>query len=89
MRVVAASDHAGYELRTLLIRLVERLGHTVSDLGTRGSAPVDYPDSSRRSAERYEQTDRLILICGSSVEATRRSKQDFRHPGSGGLLAVR
>ncbi len=53
MRVVAASDHAGYELKTLLIRLVEQLGHTVSDLGTRGSAPVDYPDSSRRSAERY------------------------------------
>ncbi len=33
MRVVAASDHAGYELKTLLIRLVEQLGHTVSDLG--------------------------------------------------------
>ena len=33
MRVVTASDHAGYKLKTLLIRLVEQLGHTVSDLG--------------------------------------------------------
>ena len=46
MRVAAASDHAGYELKTLLVRLVEQLGHTVSDLGTHDTAPVDYPDSA-------------------------------------------
>ena len=72
MRVVAASDHAGYELKTLLVRLVEQLGHTVSDVGTHGTAPVDYPDSATAvgRAVRTAQADRGILICGSGVGAS-------------------
>ncbi len=72
MRVVAASDHAGYELKTLLVRLVEQRGHTVSDLGTHGTAPVDYPDSATAvgRAVRTAQADRGILICGSGVGAS-------------------
>ena len=69
MRVVATSDHAGYELKTLLVQLVERLGHTVSDLGTHGTASVDYPDSAAAvgRAVRNARADRGILICGSGV----------------------
>ncbi len=72
MRVVAASDHAGYELKTLLVRLVEQRGHTVSDLGTHGTAPVDYPDSATAvgRAVRTAQADRGILVCGSGVGAS-------------------
>ncbi len=71
MQVVAASDHAGYELKTLLVRRVEQLGHTVSDLGTHGTAPVDYPDSAEAvgRAVRTAQADRGILVCGSGVGA--------------------
>ena len=71
MRVVAASDHAGYELKTLLVRRVEQLGHTVSDLGTHGTAPVDYPDSAEAvgRAVRTAQADRGLLVCGSGVGA--------------------
>ena len=72
MRVAAASDHAGYELKTLLVRLVEQLGYTVSDLGTHGTAPVDYPDSAAAvgRAVRTAQADRGILVCGSGVGAS-------------------
>ena len=72
MRVVAASDHAGYELKTLLVRLIEQRGHTVSDLGTHGTAPVDYPDFATAvgRAVRTAQADRGILICGSGVGAS-------------------
>ena len=72
MRVAAASDHAGYELKTLLVRLVEQLGHTVSDLGTHDTAPVDYPDSATAvgGAVRTAQADRGILVCGSGVGAS-------------------
>ena len=72
MRVAAASDHAGYELKTLLVRLVEQLGHTVSDLGTHDTAPVDYPDSATAvgRAVRTAQADRGILVCGSGVGAS-------------------
>ena len=72
MRVAAASDHAGYELKTLLVRLVEQLGHTVSDLGTHDTAAVDYPDSATAvgGAVRTAQADRGILVCGSGVGAS-------------------
>ncbi len=72
MRVAAASDHAGYELKTLLVRLVEQLGHTVSDLGTYGTAPVDYPDSATTvgGARPAARADRGILVCGSGVGAS-------------------
>ena len=72
MRVAAASDHAGYELKTLLVRLVEQLGHTVSDLGTHDTAPVDYPDFATAvgGAVRTAQADRGILVCGSGVGAS-------------------
>ena len=72
MRVAAASDHAGYGLKTLLVRLVEQLGHTVSDLGTHDTAPVDYPDSATAvgGAVRTAQADRGILVCGSGVGAS-------------------
>lgn len=72
MRVAAASDHAGYELKTLLVRLVEQLGHTVSDLGTHDTAPVDYPDSATAvgRAVRTARADRGILVCGSGVGAS-------------------
>ena len=72
MRVAAASDHAGYELKTLLVRLVEQLGHTVSDLGTHDTAPVDYPDSATAvgRAVRTAKADRGILVCGSGVGAS-------------------
>ena len=72
MRVAAASDHAGYELKMLLVRLVEQLGHTVSDLGTHDTAPVDYPDFAAAvgRAVQTAQADRGILVCGSGVGAS-------------------
>ena len=72
MRVVVASDHAGYKLKTHLVRLVEQLGHTVTDLGTHGTEPVDYPDSAAAigRALRMAEADRGILVCGSGVGAS-------------------
>jgi ribose 5-phosphate isomerase RpiB len=45
MRIALGSDHAGYELKTLLKSSLESWGHAVIDLGTdSASTPVDYPD---------------------------------------------
>ena len=44
MRVVIASDHAGFALKESLNRLCRQLGHQVVDVGTHGTEPVDYPD---------------------------------------------
>ena len=38
------SDHAGFDLKQLLIEHLTTLGYEVVDLGTHSPEPVDYPD---------------------------------------------
>jgi ribose 5-phosphate isomerase B len=72
MKIAIAGDHAGFELKSELIPLIEGLGHEVVDLGTNSTAPVDYPDFSRSVGEavRDGQVDRGIVVCGSGAGAT-------------------
>jgi len=44
VRIAVASDHAGYQYKTMLADYLRRLGHQVSDFGTHSEDPVDYPD---------------------------------------------
>ena len=44
MRVSVGSDHAGFDLKQLLIEHLTTLGYEVVDLGTHSPEPVDYPD---------------------------------------------
>ena len=73
MRLAIASDHAGYELKTLLLnRLATEPDLTVLDLGTNApSPPVDYPDYARAAAEAVVRgdVDRAIVVCGSGAGA--------------------
>jgi ribose 5-phosphate isomerase B len=68
MRLAVASDHAGFALKTELVRRLRR-HHRVLDLGTSDPAPADYPDTARdvASALLGGRADRGILICGSAV----------------------
>lgn len=43
MRVAIGADHAGFLLKEHLKGTLERLGHTVIDLGTDSEASTDYP----------------------------------------------
>jgi ribose 5-phosphate isomerase B len=42
-RVAIGADHAGYELKVHLVEQLQVQGHTVLDLGTHSTEPVDYP----------------------------------------------
>jgi ribose 5-phosphate isomerase B len=42
-RVAIGSDHAGFELKTYLVKLLRERGHDVIDHGTDSTEPVDYP----------------------------------------------
>jgi len=42
-RIAIGSDHAGFELKSHLIEVLKRDGHTVTDLGTNSTKSVDYP----------------------------------------------
>ncbi len=71
MKIAIGGDHAGYELKTALIPLIENLGHEVVDYGTNSLAPVDYPDFSRAVGEAVRDgvVDRGIVVCGSGIGA--------------------
>jgi transaldolase/glucose-6-phosphate isomerase len=73
MRIAIASDHAGFELKELLLnRLAAEPDLTLVDLGTHApSPPVDYPDYARAASEAvvHGDVDRAILVCGSGAGA--------------------
>ncbi len=72
MRVVAGADHAGFELKQLLLPVLKALGHEVIDVGTDSTAAVDYPDFAEALGKAIldGRADRGVLICGSGVGAS-------------------
>src|ERR1035438_9151976 len=71
MKLAVASDHAGFPLKGAVIDDLRKLGHTVTDLGTDSTDPVDYPDYAKKVAEAvlHHEADRAVLICGSGAGA--------------------
>ena len=67
--IFLASDHAGFQLKADIIAYLTQAGHQVTDLGTDGSASVDYPDFGVKLAEalRDDNTARGIAICGTGI----------------------
>ena len=43
MKIAIGSDHAGFEYKAAISKLLKDLGHDVHDLGTYSTDPVDYP----------------------------------------------
>lgn len=72
MRVAVGTDHAGFPLKAEVIDVVRALGHDVIDVGTDGTAAVDYPDFAQKVAESVAsgQAERGIILCGSGVGAS-------------------
>ncbi len=71
MKIAIGGDHAGFEMKSQLIPLVESLGHEVLDCGTDSTKAVDYPDFSRAVGEAVRDgfADRGIVVCGSGIGA--------------------
>jgi RpiB/LacA/LacB family sugar-phosphate isomerase len=72
MKVVIASDHAGFDLKAVLAGTIRELGHEVNDVGTFNTDPVDYPDYAEAIGNEIlaGNADRGVLICGSGVGAS-------------------
>ena len=68
-RIALSSDHAGFDLKTVLIDWLREEGYDALDLGTNSAASVDYPDFGYRLANALEQGDAEfgIAICGSGI----------------------
>ena len=69
MHVGLGADHAGFELKNALKRVLDELGVTYDDLGTSTADSVDYPDYASAVGEGVVngQFDRGILVCGSGI----------------------
>jgi len=69
MKLVIASDHAGFPLKEDVRAYLSAKGHEVVDLGVHSTEPSDYPDSAEAVGEAINSgvAKRAVLICGSGV----------------------
>ncbi len=69
MKIAIGADHAGYQLKDSLKRLLDEMGVPYEDFGTSNGQSVDYPDFARAVAEGVAggRFDRGILVCGTGV----------------------
>ncbi|SMO76012.1 ribose 5-phosphate isomerase B [Fodinibius sediminis] len=67
MIIPIASDHAGFETKEKVKKLLEELGYMPVDYGTHTEESVDYPDYAVQVAEKINQGEHEqgILVCGS------------------------
>src|SRR5678815_4571258 len=72
MQVAIGSDHAGFELKEAVKKLLVAEHHEVVDVGTNSQDPVDYPEYAQAvaAAVRESRAERGILLCGSGVGAS-------------------
>ena len=72
MRVAIGADHAGFELKQILLDYLRHRGHEVIDLGTTSEGPVDYPDFAEAVSKVLLDgaAERGVLVCGSGVGAS-------------------
>lgn len=67
MKIVLASDHAGFDYKQRIGQMLVAQGHDVWDLGTHSTEPVDYPDFVHPASEAVArgEADRGIVLGGS------------------------
>ena len=67
MNIAIGADHAGYELKRLIIDFLKEKGHRVEDFGCYSEESIDYPDYAHPVCESIEKSTNKygILICGS------------------------
>jgi ribose 5-phosphate isomerase B len=69
-QIPVASDHAGYEMKELLVAELKKLGYDARDIGARDSStPDDYPDYAHKVAKEVAsgRVKRGIMLCGSGI----------------------
>lgn len=67
--IAIAADHAGFDLKSVLVDELRKAGHTVIDLGTNSADSVDYPDFADAVAKaiKAKQAERGVLVCGTGI----------------------
>ena len=69
MKIVAAADHGGFEMKNQIVEDLRKQGFAVEDLGTNSADSVDYPDFAEKATAKVlaGQADLGILVCGTGI----------------------
>jgi len=68
MKVLLASDHAGFKLKEDIKKFLLKKRNKVLDLGTKNSSSVDYPDYAHLLSRKIKSNNQFgILVCGSGT----------------------
>lgn len=67
--IAVGSDHAGYALKSEVIKFLTDNGYEVKDMGTCNECSVDYPDFGLAVAEAVKngECEKGIVICGTGL----------------------
>ncbi|GAB1404568.1 MAG: ribose 5-phosphate isomerase B [Lentimicrobiaceae bacterium] len=65
--IALGSDHAGFELKSYIIKMLENEGFVFKDFGTYSDSSVDYPDFAHKVGKAVNDGiyERGIVMCGS------------------------
>lgn len=69
MKIAIGSDHAGYELKEYLKKVLNEMGEDYIDTGCDSEASVDYPDFGLKAAKLVSDgiAQKGILVCGTGA----------------------
>ena len=67
IKIAIGSDHAGFELKQIIVEHLSSRNVDFVDFGTNSLDSVDYPDFAKRVADEVSNKDLVmgILVCGS------------------------
>ena len=68
MKIAVGADHAGFEYKQELLKVLQEQGHEIKDYGTHSADSVDYPDFAHPVSADVDGGKVMfgILICGSA-----------------------
>ena len=68
MKIIIGSDHAGFQAKEEIKRLLKKENYEYYDVGTFSEQAVDYPKIAKEVAKRVLENEVLgILICGTGI----------------------
>ncbi len=72
MRIVIASDHAGFKIKKVIADGLEARGIDFSDVGTHSEERVEYVEYGEEAMNKLisGEFDRAILVCGAGLGMT-------------------
>ena len=68
-KISIGCDHAGFEVKEMILNLLNEIGYEMIDFGTNSSESVDYPIYGIKVGESVatKQVNRGIVVCGSGI----------------------